>query len=697
MNSMPTSRARKRGNDSTTSARPTIRHTAKLVVVALIAGLLTVLGVAAPAIAAGTATVTVVPSGEIYDGTQVFSPGTDYTLNVQYGKMANGQQVRITAPAGVTIPDSSLVVPPGNTAVSSLTRDGGDIVITFANPFPTNIDQGLIGVKFRFDEVTESVKTSIPWEVDGVPTSSTVIIKKPGDTFENVTPGASKNVDGSAFAAISGLITVDNGQVVIDPSVASQQITYTVHAETADAVSGFTVSDTLGSYLELVGGSGAAALTTWDSNGLNKTTTSLGAPAVTDGATTFAFTTNLPVNSVLDVTYKARLDADQLGALRDALQAKYDEVTSTGGDWKVALSNSALIGPFTSGGAKVATGYVGGSVAGPWQPDLGAFSKWGWLTDGPDTQWVTSFSTSAPYVLDTPVRVTWVLNADLRQWNGSTPERTLGQNVIVTDELRAGQAWNTSDAAGFIQMIDAGSGAQFTLTQAPSGTTRAQMSDNAHVDQYLVDGDTLVVNVGSSARNIRIYANATVSSVDNRWNSTPDMQTSLARNSASFDWSAGDDVTRDAGVYLNEKPADPTTNTAFFTKTTSDGTIEIGSGENAWVPYQFEVSNSPGKISETKIVDHIDHNVFDVTAANLDEIRATISGYFNANGRDYYSNIAWSTTLDSNDFTLSLDPDGDLVLQPSQELLDFLTNNPWSDTQGWRVALKLPTKRIDGT
>ncbi len=695
--SMPSSRARKRGNDSTTSAPPTIRHTAKLVVVALIAGLLTILGVSAPAMAAGTATVTVVPSGESYDGTQVFSPGTDYTLNVQYGKMANGQQVRITAPAGVTIPDSSLVVPPGNTAVSTLTRDGGDIVITFANPFPTNIDQGLIGVKFRFDEVTESVKTSLPWGVDGVPTSSTVIIKKPGDTFENVNPGASKNVDGNAFGAISGLITVDNGQVVIDPSAASQQITDTVHAETADAVSGFTVSDTLGTYLELVGGSGAATLTTWDGAGLNKTTTSLGAPAVTDGATTFTFTTDLPVNSVLDVTYKARLDAAQLGALRDALQAEYDAVTSTGGDWKVALSNSALIGPFTSDGAKVATGYVGGNVAGPWRPDLWAFSKWGWLTDGPDAQWVTSSSTSAPYVLDTPVRVTWALNADLRQWDGSTPERTLGQNVVITDALQAGQAWNTSDPAGFIRMTDAGSGAQFTLTQAPSGTTRAQMSDNAHVDQYLVDGDTLVVNVGTSARNIRIYANATVSSVDNRWNSTSDMQTSLARNSASFDWSAGDDVTRNGEVYLNYKPTAPTTNVAFFTKTTSEGTIEIGSGENAWAPYQFEVSNSPGKISESTIVDHIDHTVFDVTNANLDDIRATIAGYFSANGRDYFSNIGWSVGLDANDFALSLNGAGDLVIQPSQELLDYLAANPWADTQNWRLALKLPTKKIDGT
>jgi hypothetical protein len=67
------------------------------VIVALIAGLLTVVGVAAPALAAGTVNVSVTPPGETYDGTQVFQPGVDYTLNVQYGKMDNGQQVRIRA------------------------------------------------------------------------------------------------------------------------------------------------------------------------------------------------------------------------------------------------------------------------------------------------------------------------------------------------------------------------------------------------------------------------------------------------------------------------------------------------------------------------------------------------------------------------------------------------------------------------
>lgn len=696
MISMPIGRARSRARvtDPTSTASASIRHTAKLVVVALIAGLLTVMGVSAPALAAGSVNVTIVPSGETYDGTQVFEAGTDYTLNVQYGKMANGQQVRITAPAGVTIPDSSLVVPPGNTAVSSLTRDGADIVLTFANPFPSSIDQGLLGLKFRFDTVTESVKTDVPWKVDGTPLTSTVIIKKPGDQFENVTPGASKNADGSAFDAISSKISVTNGQVAIDPSAASTPITYAVHAETAAAAPGFTITDTLGSYLELVGGTGSATLTTWDASGLNKTTTTLAAPAVTDGATSLTFTTDLPANSVLDVTYQARIDSAQLGALRDALQAKYDAVKTTGGDWKIALSNSAVIGSF---GTKTATGQVGGNVAGPWTPDLWAFSKYGWLTDGPDSQWVTTSSTSAPYVFDSPVKVMWALNANLSQWDGSTPERTLGQNVVITDQLPTGQAWNTADAS-FIQLINASSGATLPLTAAPAGTTAAQMSGGAFVDQYLVDGDTLVVNIGTAARNLRLQAKAIISSVDYRWNSTAEMQSYLAANTASFDWSTTEDaVSRNAGVYLTGKPTGPVPNDAFFTKSTSDQTVEVTSGEAAWVPYQFNVGSAPGKISETTIVDHIDHSVFDVTSANLEEIRATISGYFNANGRDFYSNIAWSTGLDSSDFALSLNADGDLVIQPSQELLDFLTNNPWSDTQGWRVALKLPTKKIDGT
>ena len=658
-------------------------------------------GVAAPALAAGTVNVSVTPPGETYDGTQVFQPGVDYTLNVQYGKMDNGQQVRITAPAGVTIPDSSLVVPPGNTAVSSITRDGGDILLTFANPFPTNIDQGLIGLKFRFDNITESVKTTTPWTVDGVVYGPTVIIKKPGDSFENVTPGASKNVDAAAFDAISSKISVTGGQVAIDPSAASTPITYTVHAETADAAPSFTITDTLGSYLELIGGSGSATLTTWDATGLNKTSTPLTAPAVTDGTTTFTYTTDLPVNSVLDVTYQARLDSAQLGALRDALQAKYDAVATKGGDWKVALSNSALIGPFTAGGPKVATGQVGGSVAGPWSPDLlGAFQKWGSLTDGSDTVWTSVVDENATdyYTFTTPVRVTWTLRTDLSQWNKSTPERTLGQNVIITDTLPTGQTWDTS-AANFISGYDYQTYLNFALTAAPAGTTLSDFAGDAFIDSYLVVDNTLYVNAGHEprSRQVNAVAVATKIPVGQGFKYASGDWAFKVLNTASFDWSAGDDVTRDGRVDLKSKPQGPTDNTNYFTKRTSDQTIEIASGESAWVPYQFNIQTSAGKISDTTIVDHIDHNVFDVTSANLEQIRATIATDFSVGDTRFYSNIGWSIPLDADDFVLSLNADGDLVIAPSQTLLDFLAQNPSYESTHWRLALKLPTKKLDGT
>lgn len=117
-----------------------MRRVGRAAVATVLAALLAIGGAVAPATAAGVVNATIVPSGETYDGNAVFAPGVDYTLNLQYGKMDDGQVVRITAPSGVTIPDSSLVVPSGSTAVASLTRDGGDILLTFANPFPASVD-----------------------------------------------------------------------------------------------------------------------------------------------------------------------------------------------------------------------------------------------------------------------------------------------------------------------------------------------------------------------------------------------------------------------------------------------------------------------------------------------------------------------------------------------------------------------------
>lgn len=700
MNSMSIDGARPRGSEPNRSAPASIRHTAKLVIVALIAGLLTVMGVAAPALAAGTVNVSIVPPGESYDGTQVFQPGVDYTLNVQYGKMDDGQQVRITAPAGVTIPDSALVVPPGNTAVASLTRDGGDIVVTFANPFPTSIDQGLLGLKFRYDNVTESVKTVTPWMIDGVVYGPTVIIKKPGDTFENVNPGGSKSADSNAFGAISSKISIVDGQVTIDPSVTTNLITYTVHAETADAAPGFTVSDTLGTYLELVGGSGAATLTTWDANGLNKTTTALTAPAVTDGGTSFSYTTDLPANSVLDVTYQARLDDAQLGALRDALQAKYDAVKTTGGDWRVALSNAAVIGSFNGGNPVFATGNVGGNVAGPWSPDLGSFQKYGSLTDGSDKQWNTVVDenpTDGFYTFTDPVRITWSLRTDTRQWNKSTPERTLSQNVIVTDTLPAGQTWDTT-AADFITGYNFENYQNWTPTKAPAGTTLADFAGDAFVDNYLVIGDTLYVNAGREPRFRQVSAVAVATKIptDQAYKYASGDWAFNVRNTAYWDWNSGPDAPSSARVDLKTKPQSTGNDPSYFTKRTAATTIELGSGQVAWVPYQFTIPTSAGKISDTTIVDHVDHNVFDVTAANLDDIRNTIQGQFNANGQDFYSNIGWSQPLSANDFTFSLNADGDLVIAPSAALKTWLAANPGLDSQNWRLALKLPTKPLEG-
>lgn len=540
----------------------------------------------------------------------------------------------------------------------------------------------------------------MPFTIDGVVQGPTVIVKKPGDVFENVTPGATKTVDSAAFSTISSGITVDSsGTVVIDPVKAQTPITYNVHVETQAAYPGLQIDDTLGQYLEFVDGSGGAQLTTWDENGLNRTVTPLAAPTVTAGSTTFSYTTDLPANSVLDVTYKARIAASELAALQADLQAKYDAVKTTGGAWQATLANGAVIGTFNGGQPSQATGTVGGSVAGPWTPDLGAFWKNAWLTDGPQEQWVETVANAQPWEFTEPVRVTWRLFSGLSQWNASTPERTLTQNVVISDTLVAGQDWDVADA-NVVTLYNENTGALIPLTEA-TGITLDELHTDAYVDHYLIDGKTLHVNVGKTPRDVSVRAIAVVTSnpapAGQNWFQNGGWIYRLA-NTASWDWSAGDDIARSANLDLRSTPEGPTTDTAYFTKTTANASIEFDSGDNAWVPYQFLTPSAmAAKLSDTVIVDYIDHNVFDVTEDNLDEIRATITSGFTVGGQNYHSNIGWSVPFSATDWDLSLDGDGNLVLQPSATLKTWLAANPGWDSTTWRLAIQLPTKQVDGT
>ncbi|WP_300267793.1 hypothetical protein, partial [Microbacterium sp.] len=76
---------------------------------------------AAPAAAAGgSVTVFPVVSDTDANGTPVLTEGGSYAFELGYGSMDDGAVVAITIPEGITIPESALVVPVGNTAIESL-------------------------------------------------------------------------------------------------------------------------------------------------------------------------------------------------------------------------------------------------------------------------------------------------------------------------------------------------------------------------------------------------------------------------------------------------------------------------------------------------------------------------------------------------------------------------------------------------
>src|SRR5690606_4993017 len=151
-------------------------------------------GFAAPAFAAG-GSVTLFPlqSENELNGTPVLESGGTYKLEFGYGSMDDGAVVAISLPDGITIPEDALAVPSGNDGIESLVmNDAGQLVVTFADPFPTSTNQGNFGVNFTVDNVQTSEERELVWSIDGVETSQTVIVTTPGDTPQETTTWSNK-------------------------------------------------------------------------------------------------------------------------------------------------------------------------------------------------------------------------------------------------------------------------------------------------------------------------------------------------------------------------------------------------------------------------------------------------------------------------------------------------------------------------
>ncbi|PWD50949.1 hypothetical protein C8046_10075 [Serinibacter arcticus] len=659
----------------TGSARSAGRTLVAVVVSALLvlAGAVGLVGTAVAAPGDSPINVSYTHSGETYDGLPVLTAGVDYEIRISYGRTADGHTAVLTVPPGVTIPDSALVVPPGNTAVTGLTRQpDGTIAIRFADPFPVGIDQGIIALKFRVDEVTVSTPRQLVWEVDGTSTTTNVIVKKRGDEFENVRDGAGKSAAWVGWTGADGqpLVSVVDGVVRIDDSALTVPIPYTIDVNRT-AAGPVTIEDTLGAGLTLVPGSFAATLTTWDADGLNRTTAPAAAPSAT--GTSFSATVDLPAASRYVLTYQARItDAAALDTVRQQLQASYDALGGNGGQYSTTLTNAAVIG-----GQDVATStWIGGSAAAPAGPDASrAFRK---STPTPRIPITTENG-----ALTEGVPVDYVLTADLTPWDASTPRFTLDRDVIITDTLPEQAEWVTAHPS-FIAVVD-GAGTSRPLTLVSGGKAGVVA---AGPFTYSVEGRTLAVNVGRERAVLTVTAKASITTLHRLpLYPLPTNNTYLMGNTAVFDHGqeqrAGTDVRLVEAIDVSGGVVDPTR----FSKS-GPAEVVVAPGARTRVPYTFVVGagTETGTFASRVIVDEVDHTVFQVAdQADLDAIRDSIQ-----------ASAGWWVPLSGTHFDVTLDDDGNLRLQLNAAGVAEIASKGLRADERLEVTLALETRPIVG-
>ncbi|MGN6128525.1 MAG: hypothetical protein ACTHON_18355, partial [Humibacter sp.] len=677
-------------------------HRWRTLIAAVVCAALVLLGMTVPAAAHAAdassdgVTLSIDYGDQQYDGTTLVVPGTAYKATLAYdmNKVVPGTSVTVVFPAGVSL---SGAVPAGNTVVDSVTmNDDGTMTVKFKDDPDPSIQQGFLEFGFTFDAPDNgSTAEDVTWKLNDVSDSQTVIVKNPGDEFNpGITDTLAKTV-GTADLNSHVHYDADSGAVTVDDGVTAIAIPYTITVS-SDAARTATVSDTLSDYLAYDQGSFTAELTTWDENGLNKTTTAFPLPAgqpTFDGQGFVLDGLALPAQSQLAIHYTAKVKADEVSALQEALQAKADPIDpANGGGFSVALTNKAAV----DGGTPVTgTTTIGGSVPKEPQPNIGAaFSKQSSLTGQTPIELKADGTT-----LVTPLDVTYRLNADLTQFDlaghNLKDKYALTSDVVITDTLPDGVDWSDGD---FLTATVNGTDAP--LTQAPAGSSATDLT----VGQYLVSGKTLTVNVGKdTGQKWQITASATITTLDgidpNRTVQNPSNQPQVATiytttNVAFFDYkgtpgNTGDDARTpvDNQLIVMKPDGSQVDDPAAFDKVLGQVPALVN-GQSAQIPYTFTIAKGAVlDLANSEIVDHIDHDVFDVTAGTLAGIRASITGSYGGQGG-----------LTGADFDLVVNSNGDLLVTPSAA---FGASLPGGQPQAplgdaLVLSLNLPTQVVQG-
>lgn len=615
-------------------------------------------------------------------------PGTNYTFSVDYGFLAQGSTATITPPAGVKFPDSVLVVPAGNKEIASIERHGENgLKIVFKDTFSPGFSQGYVDLNFSIDNVEKSEKISWPWTINGQSTPITITVRTPGDKYVPVITenSLSKRGDGSL-----GNATVEDGVVILPEGLKDKRITYTVTVKSAEART-VTLTDTLDSDLELVGPL-TGTKETRDSEGLNYTKSEV-APVPISG-TGFTHTFEAEANSTYTFTYQAKV-AD-LEGLQQRLQEAYDNSSKEpGSSFSVKLNNTVVDGDGKTGSHDT---WFGGNVPSERvepQPAVDdAFKK---SSDLP-SPYVTIVNEDG--TLPAPIPVTYTLNAKLSTWADFEDSKyALTTNVVITDTLPDQTSWTGTVSA-------TGIAGHETLQPAPEGVTAEQLAGDDYVGMYLLEGKTLIVNVGKdTSSDVTVTAGAQIdtlqglsTSVPGGWESKQgekyvDLKYEGLKNRASFaynDKTVPREVTHT--IYRERDPSKGVVDGNKFSKTAEGldgGKLTLVPGEPASLIYKFTV-NAGFDAAKSTIIDYVDHSVFDVSEKTLPAIKESITGKYD-----------WNYPLDKDSFDVAINKDGNLVLTP-KDGNGFPHAASWGATaeapytQRFEVSITLPLKLLQG-
>ena len=639
------------------------------VAVALLLATASVVGLGQRADAATTGiTSQLLLNGSTYQGVPVVNEGDTLTLRVQYDNtVAPGSTVVFDLGTNVTLTG----VPSANTAIASVSQSGNQVSVTFKDPWPSDVNQGVFDLSATVNQVDHSGQQPIAWKIDGDEQSVQVIVRNSGDTFQNVVPGSAKGVTPSN---LNGYVhTSNDGVVTVDPAITGADLSYTLTLNSTDALSGTPIADQLPAGLGYEPGSFAATLTTWDADGLNQTTAPFAyAPTIAGDGASFTSTVTVPQSpSVLKIAYKAHVT--DVAALQTALQAAADARAGSPGSYSIQLQNTADF----DGTAKTATVTLQGSI-----PGVGPGSAFGKTSD-----WSSkNVTTDADGNLAPPAELTYTLSADLTKWTGDGANFTLSTNVVISDPLPAQASWNTADPA-FLTAA-AASGATFPALTHLTGScpaTAADFAADAYIGQWCVNGQTLLVNLGKdNGVKGTIQAKALLNTVTGL--ATGGSTTVVGAlpyqlaNTATFayngtSYNAGRTVTvvqlPTTGGGLNDS--------SVFTKTATVEDPSIAPGESAKIDYAFDLAAGKGiDIRTTTIVDYLDQSVF----GDVDPSTLTPTGTYDGQA------------LNASHFVLSKDADGNLVVALSDAGKAIVTAQ--GVDKAFTVEITLTTLPFDG-